>query len=86
MNKRIGIGAMTVLACLTVGQLGAQQPAGPAIDVETAGPQVGAMVPDFNLPDQHPHRRCARHGDVAVLRSGISGTRHDLERNERVKQ
>ena len=53
MYKRIGIGLVTALACLTVGRLGAQQPAGPAIEVEKLGPQVGAMVPDFTLPDQH---------------------------------
>ena len=52
MHKRIGLGLITALACLTVGRLGAQ-PVGPAIDVEKLGPQVGATVPDFTLPDQH---------------------------------
>ncbi len=28
-------------------------PAPTAPDVKTLGPQVGAKVPDFNLPDQH---------------------------------
>ncbi len=53
MTKRMGIGLMSALAFLTVGRLGAQPPAAPAIEVETLGPQVGAMVPDFALPDQH---------------------------------
>jgi hypothetical protein len=30
-----------------------QQAQAPAIDVERLGPQVGATVPDFSLPDQH---------------------------------
>ena len=53
MTIRMGIGLMTALAFLTVGRLGARQPGNPAIDVEKLGPQVGAMVPDFTLPDQH---------------------------------
>ena len=52
MTKRMGIGLMTALAFLTVGRLGARQPGGPAMDVEKLGPQVGAVVPDFTLPDQ----------------------------------
>ena len=53
MNYRMGIGVITALACLTVGRLGAQQPVGSAIDLDKLGPQVGAMVPDFSLPEQH---------------------------------
>jgi cytochrome oxidase Cu insertion factor (SCO1/SenC/PrrC family) len=49
---RVGpIIALTVLAM--AGPRAAQQPAGPVIDVEALGPQVGATVPDFSLPDQH---------------------------------
>ena len=53
MHRKLGIGVVTALALLTVGRIGAQQPAAPAIDVEKLGPQVGATVPDFSLPDQH---------------------------------
>ena len=53
MTIRMGIGLITALAFLTVGRLGARQPGSPAIDVEKLGPQVGAVVPDFTLPDQH---------------------------------
>ena len=53
MINRMGIGLITALAFLTVGRLGALQPGGPAIEVEKLGPQVGAVVPDFTLPDQH---------------------------------
>ncbi len=53
MQRKFAIAVVAALALLTVGRLGAQQPAGPAIEVEKLGPQVGTMVPDFNLPDQH---------------------------------
>ena len=36
----------------TIGQR-AGTPAPTAPDVKTLGPQAGAKVPDFNLPDQH---------------------------------
>ena len=39
-------------ATSTIGQR-AGTPAPPAPDVKTLGPQVGAKVPDFDLPDQH---------------------------------
>ena len=53
-HKTIGIGLVTALSVLILGPAGAQQPPqAPAIDVETLGPQVGATVPDFSLPDQH---------------------------------
>ena len=37
----------------------AQTPAAPAasIDVQTLGPQVGARVPDFSMPDQYGRTR-----------------------------
>ena len=53
MTKRIGIGVITALALLTMARLHARQPGGPALEVEKLGPQVGAVVPDFTLPDQH---------------------------------
>ena len=53
MRRTLGIGVVTTLALLVMGRLGAQQPAAPAVDVEKIGPQVGATVPDFSLPDQH---------------------------------
>jgi hypothetical protein len=49
---------------LAVATLGAapQPPTTPApIDVQTLGPQVGARVPEFSLPDQH--------GEVRTLSS-----------------
>ena len=52
--KMIGIGLATALSVLILGPAAAQQqPQAAAIDVETLGPQVGATVPDFSLPDQH---------------------------------
>jgi cytochrome oxidase Cu insertion factor (SCO1/SenC/PrrC family) len=48
------VGLVIALAVLAMAGAGAaQQSAGPVIDVEALGPQVGAPVPDFSLPDQH---------------------------------
>jgi hypothetical protein len=53
-HKTIGIGVVAALSILMLGPVAArQQPDVPAVDVETLGPQVGATVPDFSLPDQH---------------------------------
>ena len=53
-HQTIGIGLLTALSVLFLGPAAAQQqPQAPAIDVETLGPQIGATVPDFSLPDQH---------------------------------
>jgi cytochrome oxidase Cu insertion factor (SCO1/SenC/PrrC family) len=49
----IGIGLAAALAVVTTGRATAQPPAAPAVDVESLGPQVGATVPDFALPDQN---------------------------------
>jgi hypothetical protein len=38
---------------LVLGPVVEPQPQAPAIDVEKLGPQAGATVPDFSLPDQH---------------------------------
>jgi cytochrome oxidase Cu insertion factor (SCO1/SenC/PrrC family) len=52
--KSTGIGLATALSVLLLGPVAAQQQSQtPAIDVEKLGPQVGATVPDFSLPDQH---------------------------------
>jgi hypothetical protein len=41
------------LAFVAIAAAGQQpSPAAPAIDVQTIGPQVGARVPSFTLPDQ----------------------------------
>ena len=53
MRRTIGIGLIAALSVVTQGRVGAQQPTAPAIDVERLGPQVGASVPEFSLPDQH---------------------------------
>ncbi len=45
-------GLAAALFVLAVVQVIGQQPA-PTVDVEKLGPQVGAAVPDFSLPDQH---------------------------------
>ena len=53
-HKTIGIGQAAALAVLLLAPAAAQQPPQtPAFDVEVLGPQVGATVPDFSLPDQH---------------------------------
>jgi hypothetical protein len=53
-HETIGIGVVAALSILMLGPVAAwQQPHVPAVDVETLGPQVGATVPDFSLPDQH---------------------------------
>jgi cytochrome oxidase Cu insertion factor (SCO1/SenC/PrrC family) len=53
-HNTVSIGLLTALCLLMLGPIAAQQPPrNPAIDVETLGPQVGATVPDFSLPDQH---------------------------------
>lgn len=41
-----------VAAMLAVASLAAQAPAKTAADLSKLGPQVGARVPDFSLPDQ----------------------------------
>jgi len=47
------------LACaLTAGLARAQTP--PAVDPATLGPQVGAIVPAFSLPDQHGQVQTSR--------------------------
>jgi hypothetical protein len=52
--KATRIGVVTTLSLLLLGPVAAQQqPPASAIDVEKLGPQVGAPVPDFSLPDQH---------------------------------
>ena len=52
-NKTIGVGLVIALSMLMLGPVAAQrQPQGPAVDVEALGPQVGATVPNFSLPDQ----------------------------------
>ena len=58
-QKTIGIGLVMTLWFLTVGlaALQQQQTPAPAIEVDKLGPQVGAAVPDFSLPDQHGERR-----------------------------
>jgi hypothetical protein len=48
----IGISVAAALSLVTMGHPVAQQPA-PTVEVGTLGPQVGAIVPDFTLPDQH---------------------------------
>jgi cytochrome oxidase Cu insertion factor (SCO1/SenC/PrrC family) len=54
MHHRLRLALITALTVLAIaGARGAQQPAGPALDVEALGPHVGAPVPDFSLPDQH---------------------------------
>lgn len=42
---------LLLMLLLAAGTVAAQQP--PAIDLETVGPKVGDVVPDFELPDQH---------------------------------
>lgn len=53
---------LTLLA-ISAGQAREPQSAGPAanVDVERVGPQVGTVLPDFSLRDQH--------GDVHSLKS-----------------
>jgi cytochrome oxidase Cu insertion factor (SCO1/SenC/PrrC family) len=54
MHNRFRSGLIIALSVMTMaGSRAAQQPGGPVIDVEALGPQVGAPVPDFSLPDQH---------------------------------
>ena len=53
----IAVGLVATLAVLTQDRLIAQpaagqQPPAPAVEVEKLGPQVGATVPEFTLPDQ----------------------------------
>ncbi len=52
MNRTAWFGAVIAIATLTVSAQEVRK-----IDVGKLGPQVGATVPDFNLPDQHGTRR-----------------------------
>ena len=54
--------ALLAVSCLVIGAAARearQQPSTPAMppDVQKLGPQVGARVPDFSLPDQHGQTR-----------------------------
>ena len=57
IQKTFTIGLLAGLAALAFGGTAAPVQAPPAaaaaIDVETLGPKVGDIVPDFTLPDQH---------------------------------
>jgi hypothetical protein len=48
---------MAALAATSESGQRAGTPAPTAPDVKTLGPQVGARVPDFSLPDQHGQTR-----------------------------
>jgi cytochrome oxidase Cu insertion factor (SCO1/SenC/PrrC family) len=52
------IGVLAVSLWLGPSTLLSQQSAGAAaVDVETLGPKVGELLPDFSLPDQHGQQR-----------------------------
>jgi len=52
MNRTAWLGALIATATLAASAQEVRK-----IDVGKLGPQVGATVPDFNLPDQHGTRR-----------------------------
>src|SRR5216683_1747034 len=57
-----GLVSASCLAFGLVASAAPQQPSTPAMppDVRKLGPQVGARVPDFSLPDQHGQTRTLR--------------------------
>ena len=57
---RQGTAGLGLILFLSVARAAVPQPPVAAVDVERLGPQVGAPVPDFSLPDQHGERRSLR--------------------------
>ena len=56
-QKALSLAVLTASFFLTVGHAAVQQPATAAVEVDRLGPQVGARVPEFSLPDQHGESR-----------------------------